>query len=232
MSRTKHSLGLHALAFILAAAAVTMATASADAAPVSYPEGQYYETIANPIRPAEPGKIVVQEFFWFGCPHCFVLEPLLEQWAPKLPAGVVFEHVPDSLGHPIGVAHQKAYYTAVALGVKDRIMMPLFDALQVQHARIDDQKALRKFFVANAGVTAEQFDSAWNGFSVDTHVRKADQLAMHDGILSVPTLVINGQYKLNAGLPGYRNVQGGEADHFRLMLRVADSLIARIQAEH
>jgi len=36
----------------------------------------------------------VIEFFWYGCIHCYNLEPLIENWEKKLPGDVQFRRVP------------------------------------------------------------------------------------------------------------------------------------------
>ena len=46
-------------------------------------------TELKPPQPVESdGKIEVLEFFWYGCIHCYNLEPTLETWLKKLPADV------------------------------------------------------------------------------------------------------------------------------------------------
>ena len=62
--------------------------ATAMAQPALYVEGTHYETITNPVRTADPNKIEVAEVFWYGCPHCYAFEPLIESWAASLPADV------------------------------------------------------------------------------------------------------------------------------------------------
>lgn len=215
---------------LLACALAAPAYAATDAA-ASYPAGQFYTTVDNPLPPADPAKISVQEFFWYGCPHCFRLEPLVEAWIPTLPADVAFERVPDALGQAIGALHQKAYYVEKVTGIESRVHLPLFDAIQVQRLPLNTEAALRAFFVKTGGITADQFNDAWNGFTVDSSVRRADALALHDRILAVPTLVIDGRYKLEGGLPGYAAMKGTETDHYRTMLKVADSLIAKVRAQ-
>jgi len=38
-----------------------------------------YETL-SPAQPTQnPEKIEIIEFFWYGCPHCYAFEPLLEK---------------------------------------------------------------------------------------------------------------------------------------------------------
>ncbi|HEX6528378.1 MAG TPA: thiol:disulfide interchange protein, partial [Burkholderiales bacterium] len=54
----------------------------------------YYEL--NPPQPVQTGngKIEVLEFFWYGCIHCYNLEPKLETWLKALPKDVEFRRVP------------------------------------------------------------------------------------------------------------------------------------------
>lgn len=217
----------------LACAALIVAiagTAHASPAADPYPAGKFYTLIDNALAP-DPHKITVQEFFWYGCPHCFRLEPLVEKWAAALPGDVVYERVPDALGQSIGTLHQKAYYVEQVTGTEDKLHLPLFDAIQIQRLPLTNEAALRAFFIKVGGLTASQFDDAWNGFTVDSKVRRADQLAVQYRVMAVPTLVIDGQYKLEGGLPGYAALAGSETDHYKVMLKVADTLIAKIRRQ-
>ena len=56
--------------------------------------GEDYTVLDNPQPGDSPGKIEVLDFFWYGCPHCYVFLPELEAWRKKLPADVVYKHVP------------------------------------------------------------------------------------------------------------------------------------------
>ena len=45
----------------------------------------------RPIVPAQPtdaapGKVEVVEVFWYGCPHCYALDPYIESWRKTKPA--------------------------------------------------------------------------------------------------------------------------------------------------
>ena len=49
----------------------------------------------NPPQPVESAdKIEVLEFFWYGCIHCYNLEPKIESWLKTLPKDVEFRRVP------------------------------------------------------------------------------------------------------------------------------------------
>ena len=53
-----------------------------------------YETL-SPAQPTHnPDKIEIIEFFWYGCPHCYSFEPLLENWVKTLPKNVEFIRQP------------------------------------------------------------------------------------------------------------------------------------------
>src|SRR5437868_2119381 len=69
-----------------------------------------YHTL-NPAQPVETpaGKVEVIEFFWYGCPHCYALEPTVESWSKKLPQDVAFRRVPAPLGQSC-IPHAQAFY--------------------------------------------------------------------------------------------------------------------------
>ena len=69
------------------------------------------------------GKIEVVELFWYGCPHCYQLEPRLEKWATELPNDVKFVRMPAVMGRGWEL-HARAYYAAALLGVEVKPMRP------------------------------------------------------------------------------------------------------------
>ena len=42
--------------------------------------GKDYTVVQNPGKVEVPGKIEVREFFWYGCGHCYSLEPYMQTW--------------------------------------------------------------------------------------------------------------------------------------------------------
>ena len=75
----------------------------------------------NPPQPVDSkGKIEVIEFFWYGCPHCYSLEPHIEAWLKKLPPDVEFRRVPAIFNQRWG--HDAAiYYTLESMGLLDKL---------------------------------------------------------------------------------------------------------------
>ncbi|WAK02079.1 thiol:disulfide interchange protein DsbA/DsbL [Methylobacter sp. YRD-M1] len=159
-----------------------------------------YETL-SPAQPTNnPAKVEVIEFFWYGCPHCYDFEPLLAKWVKSQPANVEFIRQPAVFSSLWG-KHAKAYFTAEALGVVDKVHNDFFEAIQVKKQKLEDEDQLAKFF-AEHGVDEEQFRTAYNSFLVDTKMRQAGAIAARYGITGVPAIVINGKYKTNGPLAG------------------------------
>jgi len=159
-----------------------------------------YETL-SPAQPTNnPAKVEVIEFFWYGCPHCYDFEPLLAKWVKSQPDSVEFIRQPAVFSSLWG-KHAKAYFTAEALGVVDKVHADFFDAIQVKKQKLEDEDQLAKFFAAH-GVDEAQFRSAYNSFLVDTKMRQAGAIAARYGITGVPAIVINGKYKTNGPLAG------------------------------
>jgi thiol:disulfide interchange protein DsbA len=159
-----------------------------------------YETL-SPAQPTQnPDKVEVIEFFWYGCPHCYSFEPLLEKWVKSLPKNVEFIRQPAVFNDTWG-KHAKAYYTAEALGVVDKVHADFFDAIQNKKERLETEEELAKFFAAH-GVNEAEFHEAYNSFLVDAKMRQAPIMASRYGITGVPAIIINGKYKTNGTLAG------------------------------
>ena len=203
--RIHASLALAALlAAVSASATPAAATAGAPAKAAPWKEGVNYQ----PVLPAQPtsvapGQVEVIEFFWYACPSCFQLEPYVEIWDRSKPKNVVFKRVPGIV-RPEAEAGAHAYYVAESLGILDKAHEPLFNAIHIKHAMAGTTEAdYEQFFVANLGVTAKQFENAWDSPAVNAKVTQAKVLAARYGVLSanggVPTLVVNGKWLTGGG---------------------------------
>ncbi|MBD3648208.1 MAG: thiol:disulfide interchange protein DsbA/DsbL, partial [Pseudomonadales bacterium] len=66
----------------------------AQAAPFEYEEGTHYEQLRIPVNTRSPDKIVVTEYFSYGCPHCYQFDPMIEAWKEQLGDDVEFRRSP------------------------------------------------------------------------------------------------------------------------------------------
>lgn len=168
----------------------------------------------NPPQPTESaGKVEVIEFFWYGCPHCFALEPLLEPWTKKLPKEVVFRRVPAVFNEQWGVA-ARVYYALEAIGEQPRLHQALFNAIHKENLRITDESAVQKW-LAKQGGDVNKYKAAYRSFGVETKLRRAMQMSQSYRLDGVPALAVQGRYVVSAGMINDRQE----------LLRAADRLI-------
>jgi thiol:disulfide interchange protein DsbA len=180
-----------------------------------YDEGIQYERLVAPVPTVDASKVEVVELFWYGCPHCYRLEPDLKKWLKSKPANVVFVRVP-AVFRPLWGFHAKVYYTAEVLGVLDQVHEAMFEAMHVQRRKMSSVNEVKALF-AQYEVTSEKFDNAFNSFAVDAKVRRATDLTRRYGLEGVPALVINGKYVTD----------GVMAHGHNGMLQVTDYLISK-----
>ena len=155
-----------------------------------------YETL-SPAQPVQnPDKVEVIEFFWYGCPHCYSLEPSMVAWLKTKPANVEFIRQPAVFSDLWG-KHAKAFFTAEALGVSDKVHADFFDAIQNKKQKLTSEDDLAKFFAAH-GVKDEDFRAAYSSFLVDAKMRQAETMAARYGITGVPAIIVNGKYRVTA----------------------------------
>jgi len=185
-----------------------------------FDEGIDYRLVEKPVRAEAGNDVEVIEFFWYGCPHCFHLEPEIARWLEHKPAGVTFRRIPAAAS-PRWVPHAKAFYAAEPLGVLDKLHEPLFKALHEQGRKIftDDQIIA---FAGEQGIDEDAFRAAYNSFPVDMQVRKSAELVERYNIDGVPAIVIDGKYVTSA-------TQTGSTAR---MFDVIDYLAAKASADH
>jgi thiol:disulfide interchange protein DsbA len=184
--------------------AVQMAEAApqAPAEPERFKQGVHYEllTAAQPTG-TEPGKVEVLEVFWYGCPHCYHLEPYIEAWRKDgMPPEADFRRMPAAL-NPSWQILARAYYTAEALGVLDQVHSDLFREYHVNHNPLNTPELLAAFF-ARHGISEEDFNATFNSFAVQAKLRRSDALTRRYRITGVPSIVINGKYVTGASEAG------------------------------
>ena len=191
---------------------------TAQAADVPLEAGKTYVELSNAVPVAVPGKIEVVELFWYGCPHCYAFEPVVNPWAEKLPSDVNFVRIPAMFGGPWD-AHGQMFLTLQAMGVEGKVHHAVFEAIQKEGKRLTKQDEMADF-LATQGVDKDKFLATFNSFAIQGQIKQAKELAQKYGITGVPTMVVDGKYRFDLGTAG-----GPEQ-----ALNVADQLIAKERA--
>jgi protein dithiol oxidoreductase (disulfide-forming) len=168
--------------------------------------GVNYDAL-TPAQPTNvgPGKVEVVEVFWLGCPHCYALEPFVEAWLKNKPAYIEFVRVPVMWG-PAHRAHARLFYTLVALNRSD-LFEKAFDTIQQQHqpliAQNDDETLkLQQGFAKENGISPEDYAKAYNSFSVNSNLQRAEQLTQRYQVQGVPLVVVDGKYTSDVAKAG------------------------------
>jgi thiol:disulfide interchange protein DsbA len=205
MSRT-HSIGVALVASALLNLVSPYAAARDGAIPAKWQPGTNYTLLEAPLPTAAPkGKVEVLEVFWYGCGHCFALDPALESWNAGKPAYVEFTRLPVIWG-PAHAQHAKLFYTLRALK-RDDLHAKVFAAIHEggQMLASQDEVAAREMhrkFLVERGVTQKDFDAAYDSMTVATQLRRAENLTRAYQVASVPLIIVNGKYSTGVSPAG------------------------------
>jgi len=173
--------------------------------------GVHYRPIV-PAQPtyAQPGKVEVLEIFWYGCPHCFALEPYLASWQKNKPEAAELVKMPVMWG-PAHQAQARLYYTLEALDRSD-LHQKVFQLAQRDRAwpaagrggTIDDARTKQQMieFAKANGISEAEFNRAYDDFSVANNLERAQKLTESYNVDGVPFFVVAGKYKTDVGMAG------------------------------
>ncbi len=197
-----------ALSLLVAVFAFAVAGGASAQGPAPY-------SLLTPPQPTDgSGKIEVVEFFWYGCPHCYSLEPAVNAWLKTAPKDVEFKRIPAFPSESWG---QMAvmYYTLEAMGLLDQYHQKVFDAIHKQSVNLASKSKREEWLKAN-GIDTAKYAQVEKSFSVVTKVARARQLTQAYKVDSVPRIIVNGKYVTSAE-------QVGGADK---IFPVVDQLVA------
>ena len=165
----------------------------------------------EPLSPAqstgvEPGQVEVLEVFWYGCPHCYALEPFIESWKKSKPSYVKFVRVPVTWG-AVHRAHARLFYTLEALGKSEQLHTAVFDEIHKRGNFLvanDDAQSLKLqvAFAKAHGVSEADYTRAYNSFGVNANLQKADDITRRYRVEGVPVMFVNGKYQTDVGMAG------------------------------
>ncbi|PIQ49937.1 MAG: hypothetical protein COW03_02835 [Cytophagales bacterium CG12_big_fil_rev_8_21_14_0_65_40_12] len=156
-----------------------------------------YEVVAEKAT----AQATVTEYFSLYCGHCFQFEPLVEDVKSKLKPGTKFEkshvsYIPR--GNPeaqLGMVKSYVIMEEIGGEKEEEIKLYFFNQVHIQSRKIDDVATMKTLFIEK-GITKEAIDKY---FSDPKITAKAEKMAKEwelKQITNVPTLVVNGKYKV------------------------------------
>jgi protein dithiol oxidoreductase (disulfide-forming) len=213
---------IFALAGFLFSLVACSADTSAPAAPaqkVSFIEGKDYFLVEVPVRTADPSKIEVAEVFAYTCPHCFHFEPVLAAWVKKQSADVNFVQTHTKWSSQME-PYQRGFYTMVALKIKDKAQMAVFNAIHLEKKELNTAQAWADV-LAPFGVDKQTVLKTYDSFGVTSQINQADSRTRGYKVSGTPEMVVEGKYRIST------RTGGSQED----MLKVAQFLVEKARAE-
>jgi len=175
----------------------------------------------NPPQPTETGKkIEVIEFFYYGCSHCFNLEPILEVWLKQKPKDVEFRRVPIVF-RDSWVTLTKAFYAFEALGLLDKMHHDFFVA--IHEGRLNSTKKAIAAWANARGVDAKRFSDAYDSFGVQSKTQKSTKIGRDYNVTGTPALAVDGKYLTAPSMM----LTSGNLINYRKFVRVLNELIVK-----
>jgi len=165
------------------------------------------------LQPSHAGNKGVVEYFWFGCPHCYAFEPAINSWAEAKPDNVVLIREAPPLNRS-WLPQSQAFYAAEIMGITEQIFEPLFTAIHKGKRQLRKPSQIIEF-VGELGVDKALFEKTMNSFAVDVRIKRSLQLARAAGITGVPTVVVDGRYKLMADIKPADQLQVVTAERYK-----------------
>lgn len=183
--------------------AAAPATAPAAQGPLRDPNappprlGTDFEVLAAPQptwNPADP-RIEVAEVFSYMCHVCAEVQPSIDLYKPTLPADARWVYVPAPFGGPWDQA-TRAYFTAEALGLSEKVHSQVFPAIFVQKKI---QRGTPEEFAdlyASFGADRARFLATMSSFGITAKLNRAKQFSLRTGVNATPTIIVNGKYRV------------------------------------
>ena len=162
-----------------------------------YVAGTHYTELQAPVNTNDSSKVEVLEAFWYGCSHCFRFEPLIANWEATAGEDVDFVRFP-AMWNALMEVHAQVYYTAEAMDALDTVHEPVFNAINIEGNRLQNENQIGALF-AKYGISEDDFSKAFNSFTVRTKVNQAKQRMQAYEIRSTPNMIVNGKYLVTTG---------------------------------
>ena len=168
--------------------------------PAAYIEGEHYKANTQRLAVSDNTTAEVVELFMYTCPHCYHLEPEVEDWKKSIDDKVHFVQVP-AVFSPKQIPLATAFYAAEALGLSEKLHPLLFEAIHEDGLHLATETQILDY-VSRQDIDRGSFEKMMKSFAVKTKVKKAAALTKMSGISGVPAFIVNGQYHTSGPMAG------------------------------
>ena len=150
----------------------------------------------QPVATGE--RVEVIEFFFYACPYCNELEPLLERWLKRKPADVVFRRVPV-VRHDSWVSLAKTYYALEAMGEAERLHAAVYHGIHVDDLTLSQEQTIAEW-VGKQGLDRDKFMAIYRSDAIREKVERSRQLTTDYEIKATPSVIVDGRFLTSSGM--------------------------------
>lgn len=212
---------------MFAAASFGLLAATASASPEQPKAGLDYLVLETAQPTSSGDKVEVTEFFWYSCPHCNALEPMLNEWVAKQGERIVFKRVPVAFRES-NLPQSQLYYALEAMGQLGALHGKVFHAIHVQRTRLDTKEQIADW-IAKQGVDRQKFLEVYDSFGVRSKTTQSVRLRESYQVSGVPLLAVDGRYLTSPATVAQSLGQRPEPVLYAATFKVLDHLVAQVE---
>ncbi len=155
-------------------------------------DGHYIEL--EEVQPVQTGdKIEVLEVFWYECPHCYRLHPVISEWLQTKPDTAEYVPMPVYFNPNRNEFSARAFYTFEVLDKLDPLHGMMFHAIHDERRSFNTKESLAAW-AEELGVSGEDILNTFDSFAIDSKINFSKVMTRRYGITGVPTIIIDGRY--------------------------------------
>jgi protein dithiol oxidoreductase (disulfide-forming) len=204
----------------LAALLLALAAAGVHAQQQNMPQLSREYIRLDPPHPVATGeKIEIIEFFYYGCPICYELQPTLSRWLFRAPDFIAIRRVP-ALSTDNWENFAKLFYSLEVIGDLPRLHWPIYDNFHFDGVKLNEE-AVMADWVSRNGVNREKFTATYRSPEVMAKVNTAREMIKNYEVKGVPSIVVDGKYLTSA------RMAGGTKE----MMKVVDQLVIQARKD-
>jgi thiol:disulfide interchange protein DsbA len=140
------------------------------------------------------------EFFWYGCPHCYHMEDLVNNLVKEHKDTINFKRYPVIF--PRWESGAQLFFTIEEMGLVEKLHTKIFNTIQKEHINIMDDKVKREAFLKKEGVNVTQFNTIYDSFNIAKKMRQGKEMASNYHLASSPVFIINNKYQVDPAMAG------------------------------
>ncbi|WP_066566660.1 thiol:disulfide interchange protein DsbA/DsbL [Snodgrassella sp. CFCC 13594] len=181
-------------------------------------EGVNYTVLPKTMPQSQPGKVEVAQFFWYKCPHCNDLDPVMLKHSKTFAS--------DTYLRPIHVVWDPSFMTFARIaaavndsGLYNQATPAIFNAFFRQQLDLSNEATFKDWANKQTGFDGKKLLAAYNAPKSLTEAKQMQELTTKYNITATPTVIIGGKYQVNW------------SGNFNKDMQVIDDLVAKVRQE-